>query len=51
MDATYDVHFQEWIEGWELIKDTDYVEISDKDGADAAKGTSGGTPFGHITPA
>ena len=51
MDATYDVHFQEWIEDWELTKDTDYVEISYKDSSNEAYGTSGGTPFGHIVPA
>jgi hypothetical protein len=44
----YDVHFQEWIEGWELTKDEDYIEIVEQA---AGKGTVGGTPFGHITNA
>jgi len=39
------VHYQEWIEGWELVKNQDYQEIVARTGT---VGTSGGTPFAHI---
>lgn len=46
----YDVHFQEWIEGWELTKDTDYIEHQVRTGA-ANDAGAGGTPFAHMVEA